>query len=116
VPSRITTSCKAHSADDAPPESNMPMSLHLPPLLERQVKDAAKRLGKTPSQFNVDAVRQALGREDSWESMQRLIAEEHAGAYGAPLLAEHLREQPYRSVKSRQVLLSRLRAKHGVGT
>jgi RHH-type rel operon transcriptional repressor/antitoxin RelB len=42
----------------------MTVSVRMDPLLERELTAAAKRLGKTKSQFIIDAVERALGRKD----------------------------------------------------
>jgi RHH-type rel operon transcriptional repressor/antitoxin RelB len=86
------------------------------PLLERELDAAARRLGKTKSQFIIDAVERALGRKNPYELMQRLLAEERAGAYGPALDPGSLREQPYDTDAAKKTLRARLRTKHGVGS
>jgi len=85
------------------------------PLLERELEAAAKRLGKTKSQFIIDAVERSLGRKNPYSLMQTLIAEEEAGAYGPLPRSTDLRELPYDTDASKQALSAKLRAKHGVG-
>lgn len=94
----------------------MAVSVRMDPLLERELEAAAKRLGKTKSQFIIDAVERSLGRKNPYELMQRLIAEEKAGAYGPLPDAGSSREQPYDTDASKKALRTRLRAKHGVGS
>lgn len=93
----------------------MAVSVRMDPLLEKELDLAAKRQGKTKSQFIIDAVERALGRKNPYELMQRLIAEEKAGAFGAAPDPADLREQPYETEASKTALRARLRAKHGVG-
>ncbi len=47
------------------------------PLLERELETAARRLGKTKSQFIIDAVERALGRKDP-ALLYRKVMEEAA--------------------------------------
>ena len=42
----------------------MAVSVRMDPLLEKELEQAARRLGKTKSQFIIDAVERALGRKD----------------------------------------------------
>jgi RHH-type rel operon transcriptional repressor/antitoxin RelB len=93
----------------------MAVSVRMDPLLERELESAARRQGKTKSQFIIDAVERALGRKDPYELMQRLIAEEKRGVYGAVPTAADSREQPYETDASKKALRARLQAKHGVG-
>jgi predicted DNA-binding protein len=94
----------------------MAVSVRMDPLLERELEAAAKRLGKTKSQFIIDAVERSLGRKNPYELMQKLIAEEQAGAYGPQPPKELSRELPYDTEGSKQALRAKLRAKHGVGS
>jgi predicted DNA-binding protein len=93
----------------------MTVSVRMDPLLEREIETAAKRLGKTKSQFIIDAVERALGRKNPYELLTRLIAEEQAGAYGPLPEPAESREQPYQTDAAKKTLRARLRAKHGVG-
>lgn len=94
----------------------MAVSVRMDPMLERELEIAAKRLGKTKSQFIIDAVERSLGRKNPYELMQRLVAEEKAGAYGPLPPKKRSRELPYDTDASKQALRARLRAKHGVGS
>ncbi|MEO7854756.1 MAG: hypothetical protein ABIR94_21270 [Rubrivivax sp.] len=94
----------------------MTVSVRMEPLLERELEAAAKRLGKTKSQFIIDAVERALGRKNPYGLMQRLLAEEQAGVYGPMPDARKSREQPYETDAAKKALRARLRAKHGVGS
>ncbi len=42
----------------------MTVSVRMDPLLEKELEQAARRLGQTKSQFIIDAVERALGRKD----------------------------------------------------
>ena len=92
----------------------MAVSVRMDPLLERELELAAKRLGKTKSQFIIEAVERSLGRKDPYQLMNKLLAEEERKG-------RHLREayqgieQPYDTDKSRERLVAKLKAKHGVG-
>jgi RHH-type rel operon transcriptional repressor/antitoxin RelB len=94
----------------------MAVSVRMNPLLERELEAAAKRLGKTKSQFIIEAVERSLGRKNPYELMQRLVAEEQAGAYGPRPPKKSSRELPYDTDASKQALRAKLRAKHGVGS
>lgn len=92
----------------------MAVSLRMDPLLEKELELAARRKGITKSQFIVDAVESALGRKNSYELMMSLQAEEKRG--GKALTKAFAGEElPYDTEKSRQALVRKLRAKHGVG-
>jgi RHH-type rel operon transcriptional repressor/antitoxin RelB len=93
----------------------MAVSVRMDPLLEKELDLAARREGKTKSQFIIDAVERALGRKNPYELMQRLIAEEKSGIYGDTPDPVDLREQPYDTDASKRALRARLKAKHGVG-
>jgi predicted DNA-binding protein len=93
----------------------MTVSVRMDPLLEREIEAAARRLGKTKSQFIIDAVERALGRKNPYELMQSLIAEEQAGAYGPLPDPSGSREQPYDTDAAKATVRARLRAKHGIG-
>lgn len=53
----------------------MAVSVRMDPLLERELDAAAKRLGKTKSQFIIDAVERALGRKDPALLYQKVMEE-----------------------------------------
>jgi predicted DNA-binding protein len=94
----------------------MTVSVRMDPLLEREIETAARRLGKTKSQFIIEAVERALGRKNPYELLNRLIAEEQAGAYGPLPDPATSREQAYETEAAKKVVRARLRAKHGVGS
>lgn len=93
----------------------MAVSVRMDPLLEKELELAARRLGKTKSQYIIDAVERSLGRKNPYSLMQALIAEEEAGAYGPLPPIDSSRELPYDTDASKQALSAKLRAKHGVG-
>jgi RHH-type rel operon transcriptional repressor/antitoxin RelB len=94
------------------------------PLLERELELAAKRKGITKSQFIIEAVERSLGRKNPYELMMALKAEEEQKAYGqsaspadrATAQAYDGYEQAYDTDLSRAQLLTKLKAKHGVGS
>ena len=100
----------------------MTVSVRMAPLLENQMEQAAKRKGITKSQFIIEAVERSLGYKNPFELMTALVAEEDQKAYG-PLASPADRvvaqsyeayEQPYETDRSRQQLLTKLKAKHSV--
>ncbi len=94
----------------------MVMSVRMDPLLERELELAAQRKKITKSQFVIDAVQQALGHRKPYELMQKLQLEEEARTPDAVKKAFAGYEQPYDTDASRQSLLKKLKAKHGVGS
>ncbi len=93
----------------------MAVSVRMNPLMERELELAAKRKGVTKSQFIIDAVERALGRKDPYALMVQLKAEEGRPEYQALAVAFKGEDLPYDTEKSRAALISRLRAKHGLG-
>ncbi len=93
----------------------MTLSVRMNPLLEKELETAARKKGVTKSQFVIDAVERALGRKNPYELMLKMIAEEDARTPLAVKEAFADYEQPYDTEKSRELLLKKLRAKHGVG-
>ena len=100
----------------------MAVSVRMDPLLEKQLTQAAKRLGVTKSQFIINAVERALGRKNPLELMMTLKVEEEQKAYGpdanpadrAAAAAFEGYEQPYDTERSRAQLLAKLQDKHGI--
>ncbi len=100
----------------------MAVSVRMDPLLEMQLEQAAKRRGITKSQFIIDAVKDALGRKNTYELMLALKAEEEQKYYGpnanpadiALAQAFEAYEQPYDTDLSRAQLLVQLQDKHGI--
>jgi len=97
-------------------KSAMAVSVRINPLIEKELERAARRRGITKSQFIVDAVERAPVRKDPYVLMMQLKAEEARPE--CKLLAKALKsaELPYDTEKSRIALITRLRAKHGLGT
>lgn len=91
----------------------MAVSVRMDPLLEKQLEQAAKRQGITKSQFIVDAVERALGRNNPYELMMALKAEEAGPHYQAQARAFAQVEQPYDTMKSRAAIVKKLQSKHG---
>ncbi|MCX7240906.1 MAG: ribbon-helix-helix domain-containing protein [Burkholderiales bacterium] len=102
----------------------MTVSVRMDPLLERELELAAKRKGITKSQFIIEAVERSLGRKNPYELMMALKVEEEQRAYGPNASPENSAvaqafegyEQPYDTDRSREQLLAKLQAKHGVGS
>lgn len=53
----------------------MAVSVRMDPLLEKELEQAARRLGQTKSQFIIDAVERALGRKDPAQLYHRVMEE-----------------------------------------
>lgn len=53
----------------------MAVSVRMDPLLEKELEQAARRLGQTKSQFIIDAVERALGRKDPAQIYHRVMEE-----------------------------------------
>ena len=63
----------------------MTVSVRMDPLLERELETAAKRLGKTKSQFIIDAVERALGHKNPYDLMLQVQSEaQHVARESAP--------------------------------
>lgn len=94
----------------------MAVSVRLDPLMEKELELSAKRQGVTKSQFIIAALERALGRKDSYQLMQQAKAEiakfpqavEWEKVYASEGGALYDPEQ------SRQQLIEKLRAKHGL--
>lgn len=93
----------------------MAVSVRMDPLLEKQLEQAAKRLGVTKSQFIIDAVERALGRSNPYELMLQLKAQESGAPYAAQAKAFAGKQQPYDTEGSRAAIVKRLKAKHDSG-
>jgi predicted DNA-binding protein len=93
----------------------MAVSVRMDPLLEKQLEQAAKRLGVTKSQFIIDAVERALGRKNPYELMVELKAQESGARYQAQAKAFAGEERPYDTVRSRAAIVRKLKAKHDGG-
>ncbi|RMW98897.1 hypothetical protein EBQ26_06230 [Allofranklinella schreckenbergeri] len=53
----------------------MAVSVHMEPLLEKELELAAQRKGITKSQFIIDAVERALGRKNPYQLLLKIEAE-----------------------------------------
>lgn len=53
----------------------MAVSVRMNPLLEKELEQAARRLGVTKSQFIIDAVQRALGRNNPYELLLQVQRE-----------------------------------------
>lgn len=94
----------------------MAVSVRMDPLLEKQLEQAARRLGVTKSQFIIDAVERALGRHNPYELMVQLKAQESGAPYRAQAQAFAGEERPYDADRSRAAITKKLKAKHGGST
>ena len=88
----------------------MVMSVRMDPLLERELELAARRQGVTKSQFVISAVERALGRKNPYELLVALQAEEPRADYKLGR-----KKAVYDTEGSKAKLLTKLKAKHGVG-
>ena len=94
----------------------MAVSVRLDPLLEKQLELSAKRQGITKSQFIVSAIERALGRKDPYKLLLEVqgatvsdpMAKQWESAYGTSELPS------YDTERSRQELIAKIRAKHGL--
>ena len=93
----------------------MAVSVRMDPLMEKELELAARRKGVTKSQFIIDAVERALGRKDPYALMMEFKAQEAQPEYKVVAKAFEGKQLPYDTEKSRAALISRLRAKHGLG-
>ncbi|MEY2954029.1 MAG: hypothetical protein RLZZ401_2116 [Pseudomonadota bacterium] len=95
----------------------MAVSVRMDPLLEKELELAASRKGVTKSQFIVDAVARALGRKNPYELMVQakadMVAEPRAAEWAVSFADAN--SEPYDTEQSRQALIAKLRAKHGLG-
>ena len=94
----------------------MAVSVRLDPLMEKELELSAKRQGITKTQFIVAALERALGRKDPYKLLLEVKGEaalqpqasqwqEAYGGEGAEL---------YDTERSRQAMIAKLRAKHGL--
>ncbi len=94
----------------------MAVSVRMDPLLEKQLELAAKCQGITKSQFIIAAVERALGRQDPYKLMQQVKAEIANDSRSVSWTHAFAAEPtlPYDTEQSRQALIAKLRAKHGL--
>lgn len=92
----------------------MAVSVRMDPMLEKRLELEAQRRGITKSQFIIDAVERALGRKNPYELMMALKAQEAETGYRADADAFAAEELPYETGASRDALVNRLKAKHGI--
>ena len=94
----------------------MAVSVRLDPLMEKELELFAKRQGITKSQFIIAALERALGRKDPYKLLLEVTAEgaknpqdqQWQQAY------ETSESEPYDTTLSRQALIAKLKAKHGL--
>lgn len=94
----------------------MAVSVRLEPLLEKELELTAKRLGVTKSQFIISALEKALGRKNPYELLLKVQAESQADPRYQALQEAYAQEPqaPYDTERSREQLIAKLRAKHGL--
>lgn len=86
----------------------MAVSVRMDPLLEKEMEQAARRRGITKSQFIVEAVERALGRNNPGELYLKVMQEMGSYQIGADTAAADLVERS----PHKQALYDKLRAKH----
>ena len=89
----------------------MSLSVRMDPLLEMQLEQAARRQGMTKVQFIIATVVRALGRQNPYELMLALQAEQLRACQQRRARAEIA----YETDASRAALKSRLSARHRDG-
>jgi len=94
----------------------MAVSVRLDPLMEKELELSAKRQGITKSQFIIAALERALGRKDPYKLLLEVT-----GETAKQPQAKHWQEaysgegaELYDTERSRQSLIAKLRAKHGL--
>jgi len=97
----------------------MAVSVRMDPLMEKELELAAKRKGITKSQFIIDAVQHALGRQDPGALLLKIQAEEQASrAYLTTEEAfegERFQGDLGDADAVRTYIRDKLRKKHGLG-
>jgi len=96
----------------------MAVSVRLDPLMEKELELSAKRQGITKSQFIIAALEKALGRKDPYKLLLEAKAEverQFPAAEWKQFDAEN-KCLPYDTVRSREALIAKLRAKHGLSS
>jgi RHH-type rel operon transcriptional repressor/antitoxin RelB len=94
----------------------MAVSVRLDPLLEKNLELSAKRQGLTKTQFIVAALERALGHKDPYQLLLQVKGEaalqpqtaQWQEAYGGE------GDVRYDTEQSRQTMIAKLRAKHGL--
>lgn len=86
----------------------MAVSVRMDPLMEKELEQAAKRRGITKSQFIIEAVERALGRNHPGELYLKVMQEMADYRVGQPADAVLPRE----SSAQKAALREKLRAKH----
>ena len=94
----------------------MAVSVRLDPLMEKELELSAKRQGITKTQFIVAALERALGRKDPYKLLLEVKSEtalqpqakQWQETYGGE------GEELYDTERSRQTMIAKLRAKHGL--
>ncbi|NCP55977.1 MAG: ribbon-helix-helix protein, CopG family [Rhodoferax sp.] len=87
----------------------MAVSVRMDPLLEKELAQAAKRRGITKSQFIVEAVERALGRNNPGEIYLKVMQEMATYNLGGPATAS---AAPVQRASQKQALQEKLRARH----
>ena len=85
----------------------MALSVRMDPLLEKELEQAAKRRGITKSQFIVEAVERALGRNNPGEIYLKVMQEMASYKVHSPVAADTSDLAPHK-----KALQEKLRAKH----
>jgi predicted DNA-binding protein len=85
----------------------MAVSVRMEPLLEKELEQAAKRRGITKSQFIVEAVERALGRNNPGELYLKVMEEMASYKVHSPVAADALELAPHK-----KAIGEKLRAKH----
>lgn len=94
----------------------MAVSVRMEPLLEKQLELAAKRKGVTKSQFIIDAVEHALGRQDPYALLLKVQAEAKA-LPANPVLDEGGFTGDIGDKEARRAFIrSKIAKKHGLDT
>lgn len=94
----------------------MAVSVRLDPLMEKEVELSAKRQGITKSQFIIAALERALGRKDPYKLLLEVTGETAKQPQAKQWQKAYDDEgtKLYDTEKSRQILIAKLRAKHGL--
>lgn len=86
----------------------MAVSVRMDPLLEKELEQAARRLGQTKSQFIIDAVERALGRKNPAQLYRQVMEKvaDYRVADPAPL------DVPVQPPSTGERVREKLRAQH----
>jgi RHH-type rel operon transcriptional repressor/antitoxin RelB len=94
----------------------MAVSVRLDPLMEKELELSAKQQGITKSQFIIAALERALGRKNPYALLMQVKAEAALDPDMQQLRQVFASEaaKPYDTTRSREELIAKLRAKHGL--